>query len=60
MEHLLVGRVTVMGNHEFNAIAYNIFDGAIEDFLRPHSEKSQKQHHALLPSIIDKVFQGTL
>jgi hypothetical protein len=40
--------LAVMGNHEFNAIAYYTSDGGNGDFLRPHSEKNRKQHQAFL------------
>jgi Calcineurin-like phosphoesterase len=42
----------VMGNHEFNAIAYATErpDGSGE-FLRRHSEKNTKQHHHFLEQI---------
>lgn len=36
----------VMGNHEFNAIAYAARDG--ENYLRRHTEKNRKQHLAFL------------
>lgn len=36
----------VMGNHEFNAIAYATPDE--DDYLRKHSEKNRKQHLAFL------------
>lgn len=38
--------LAVMGNHEYNAIAYSIYhDG---DYLRPHSPKNTAQHQAFL------------
>jgi len=41
--------LSVMGNHEFNAVAYHTEDpdepGA---YLRPHSEKNQRQHGVFL------------
>lgn len=45
---------SVMGNHEFNAIAYYMRDEANGDYLRPHSEKNQRQHQAFL-----EAYQGT-
>lgn len=39
--------VALMGNHEFNAILYNEPDGE-GGYLRPHSEKNQKQHRSTL------------
>ena len=33
----------IMGNHEFNAICYNLADGR-GDFLRRHTEKNNRQH----------------
>ena len=39
----------VMGNHEFNAIAFHTEDPIrAGEFLRPHSSKNVKQHHATL------------
>jgi hypothetical protein len=38
----------VMGNHEFNAIAYATEDPCGDGFLRKHSEKNQHQHQAFL------------
>jgi hypothetical protein len=35
----------VMGNHEFNALAFHTPDGK-GDYLRPHSEKNCSQHSA--------------
>ena len=40
--------LAVMGNHEFNAIAYHTPDPEGDGFLRPHSEKNRKQHRAFL------------
>ncbi|MCA9119061.1 MAG: metallophosphoesterase [Planctomycetaceae bacterium] len=46
--------VAVMGNHEFNAIAYHTSDPqSPKDFLRPHSEKNNRQHHATLTQLRD-------
>ncbi len=39
--------LTVMGNHEFNALAYHTPDGN-GGYLRAHSAKNQKQHQAFL------------
>jgi Calcineurin-like phosphoesterase len=42
----------VMGNHEFNAIAYSIEHPAGSDeFLRPHSDKNRAQHEAFLEQV---------
>ncbi len=42
----------VMGNHEFNAIAYATPDpGRAGEHLRPHTEKNNKQHAAFLAQI---------
>lgn len=41
----------VMGNHEFNAIAYSTPNGT--SHLRPHSDKNRKQHLAFL-----KAYEG--
>jgi len=45
--------LAVMGNHEFNAIAYFTPDGVTGGYLRPHSEKNANQHEAFL-----KAFEG--
>ncbi len=43
------GALAVMGNHEFNALAYATPDPQTPGaFLRPHSEKNTKQHGAFL------------
>ncbi|PHR62694.1 MAG: hypothetical protein COA47_03020 [Robiginitomaculum sp.] len=39
--------ITVMGNHEFNAICFRTRDGNGE-FLRKHTSKNIEQHHAFL------------
>ncbi|MBT2969610.1 MAG: metallophosphoesterase [Candidatus Thiodiazotropha sp. (ex Ctena orbiculata)] len=40
--------LAVMGNHEFNAIAYYTADHEGDGYLRPHSEKNTGQHQAFL------------
>ena len=40
--------LAVMGNHEFNAIAWYTADPESGDYLRPHSEKNRKQHRLFL------------
>lgn len=40
--------LAVMGNHEFNAIAYATRDPDTGEYLRPHSEKNLRQHEAFL------------
>lgn len=40
--------LAVMGNHEFNALAWYTPDRETGDYLRPHSEKNRKQHQAFL------------
>jgi Calcineurin-like phosphoesterase len=39
---------SVMGNHEYNAIAYHTPDRERSDYLRPHSEKNTRQHKKFL------------
>ena len=39
---------SVMGNHEFNAIAYHTPDRESGDYLRPHSDKNTRQHEKFL------------
>ncbi|AMO23247.1 metallophosphoesterase [Ramlibacter solisilvae] len=41
----------VMGNHEFNAIAYATRRQGTDDFLRPHSDKNNRQHDAFLRAV---------
>jgi hypothetical protein len=43
--------LSVMGNHEFNALAFNTLQGA--DYLRPHSTNNIKQHKAFLDAYDD-------
>jgi hypothetical protein len=38
----------VMGNHEFNAIAWHTYDTDRNDYMRPHSTTRQRQHQAFL------------
>lgn len=40
--------LAVMGNHEFNAVAYHTRHPQTGQPLRPHSEKNQRQHRAFL------------
>ena len=40
--------LSVMGNHEFNAIAYASKHPATGEYLRPHSDKNIKQHSVFL------------
>ena len=40
--------LSVMGNHEFNAIAYATRDEDTGKYLRPHTERNRKQHRAFL------------
>lgn len=44
--------LAVMGNHEFNAVAYHTSDPEHSDeYLRPHSEKNREQHHVFLKEV---------
>ena len=45
--------LSVMGNHEFNAIAYATPDENNSGFLRPHTDKNNKQHRAFLEAYAD-------
>jgi len=38
----------VMGNHEYNAIAYATADENLGDYLRAHTQKNTRQHRAFL------------
>lgn len=40
--------LSVMGNHEFNAIAYFTLDDDSGQYFRPHTDKNAKQHKAFL------------
>lgn len=46
--------LSVMGNHEFNAIAYATARKDGDGYLRPHSDKNRAQHDAFLHA-----YQGT-
>ena len=41
----------VLGNHEFNAVAYATVDPVRLDYCRPHSEKNHDQHEAFLSDV---------
>lgn len=41
----------VLGNHEFNAVAYATVDPVRGDYCRPHSEKNESQHEAFLSDV---------
>ena len=43
--------LVVMGNHEFNALAYHTKHPTDDRYLRVHSEKNQKQHQATLDAL---------
>jgi hypothetical protein len=45
--------LSVMGNHEFNAIAFFTHDSNTGGYLRPHSEKNIQQHQAFLDAYKD-------
>ena len=46
--------LAVMGNHEFNAIAYATEDPDDDgNYLRPHTEKNRRQHQAFLDAYAD-------
>ncbi len=46
----------VMGNHEFNAVAYSIeHPDRPGEFLRPHSEKNDNQHRAFLEQVVGEM-----
>jgi hypothetical protein len=45
--------LAVMGNHEFNALAYYTEDGK-GGHLRPHSDKNRKQHLAFLQAFEER------
>ncbi len=47
--------VAVMGNHEFNALAYHTSRSEREhDYLRPRTEKNIQQHSATLQQLCDR------
>ena len=41
----------VLGNHEFNAVAYATHDPERGDFCRPHTAKHTRQHEAFLADV---------
>ena len=41
----------VLGNHEFNALAWATYDASRDRFCRPHSDKNRSQHDAFLSSL---------
>ena len=41
----------VLGNHEFNAVAYSTVDPNRWDYCRPHSPKNYKQHQEFLEEL---------
>ena len=41
----------VLGNHEFNVVAYATLDPARRGHCRPHSEKNSGQHEAFLSDV---------
>ncbi|MGA7965733.1 MAG: metallophosphoesterase [Gammaproteobacteria bacterium] len=44
--------LAVMGNHEFDAVAYHTPDPEHPgEYLRPHSEKEREQHHVFLEEV---------
>ena len=45
--------LSVMGNHEYNAIAYATIDQVTGTHLRPHTDKNMKQHKAFLDAYED-------
>ena len=45
--------LSVMGNHEFNAIAWATPDPATGDYLRPHTDRNRAQHQAFLDAYAD-------
>lgn len=45
--------LALMGNHEFNAIAYFTRDPETGDYLRKHSSKNKSQHRAFLEAYAD-------
>lgn len=46
--------LAVMGNHEFNAIAYATHDPRDGGFLRRHSERNQRNHQEFLDAVEGK------
>lgn len=46
--------LAVMGNHEFNAIAWATSDpGSPDEYLRPHSTKNRDQHKEFLRQVVE-------
>lgn len=45
---------SIMGNHEFNAVAYTTKDPSNNDtYLRPHNDKNYQQHKAFLDEVLE-------
>src|SRR5690606_22426090 len=49
--HVAGSAQIVLGNHEFNAVAYATIDPAKWDYCRPHSPKNYKQHREFLEEL---------
>lgn len=41
----------VLGNHEFNAVAFATVDPSTLDYCRPHSDKNMRQHREFLEEV---------
>jgi len=54
--------LSVMGNHEFNAIAYYTPETGSDEYLRAHSDKNTKQHKEFLRAYGDspKEYEDTI
>ena len=53
--------LAVMGNHEFNALAFHTPHPDLDDtWLRPHNDKNIKQHQAFLTEFMDREEWPTL
>lgn len=54
--------LSVMGNHEFNAIAYYLKDKETGDYLRKHTVTNKKQHQAFLDEFADdaELYKSTI
>lgn len=53
--------LAVMGNHEFNALAYWTQDPEVEgEYLRPHTQKNTAQHQAFIDAFVNKAERDTI
>lgn len=54
--------LSVMGNHEYNAISWATQNSETGDYLRPHTQKNRRQHEAFLAAYADdpEAYRGVI